>query len=80
MSPDRIFNFIPFLATACDGQGKPKLNTARIIELIIAIAAMYYAMSLQMVEVKTNLENMKDQITIMDARQHEHYTREFKSK
>ena len=71
-----LINLVPFLATSCEGGGRPKLNTARIMELIIAIAAMYYAMSIQMVEIKTELHNMKSQITLMESRQYEHYTSE----
>jgi hypothetical protein len=75
MMPDKIFSFIPFLAMTCEDK-RPKFNVARVMEIVIMLAAMYYTMSMQMVEVKTELANMKTQITLMESRQYEHYIKE----
>jgi len=75
---DKLLGIVPFLAVSCDKEGRPKLNFARIMELVIAIACMYYAMSLQMTKLEVKMDNVEKQVSIMEQRQYEHYTIEKK--
>ena len=68
----RILEVLPFLAIIKAEGGRPKLNIARILELIIALAGMYYTMSLQMAKIEAKMNIIERQVYIIDARLYEH--------
>lgn len=72
MMVDKIAPFIPFLATTCDGHGKPKLNTARILEIALTAAALIYGMNLAVAKLEVKMDSIEKHVSILDDRLYEH--------
>lgn len=68
MSLEILTQFVPFLATDCSNHhGKPKLNTARVLELVITAAALIYAMNISMAKLETKVTNIEAQVTQLNT-------------
>lgn len=69
--PERLLQFVPFLTTACAG-GKPKLNTARLLELAITGAALIYAMQIGIAKLEVKMDTIEKHVSILDDRLYKH--------
>lgn len=69
--PDKFLQFIPFLTTACVG-GKPKLNTARLLELVLTGAALIYAMQIGIAKLEVKMDSIEKHVSVLDNRLYKH--------
>jgi hypothetical protein len=70
--PDKIAQFIPFLAVDCGGNGKPKLNTARILELVLTGAVLLYGMNVAVAKLEVKMDSIEKHVGTLDSRLYEH--------
>lgn len=70
--PERLLQFVPFLATV-DG-GRPKINTARLLEIVITLAAVWYGMNTAIARLEVKMDGIEKQVSILDERLYQHMT------
>lgn len=69
--PERLLQFIPFLATSSDG-GRPKINTARLLEIVITLAAIWYGMDTAIAKLEVKMDSIEKHVSILDDRLFQH--------
>ena len=70
--PDKFLQFIPFLVTDCIKDGRPKLNTARIIEIIVTLAVLIYGMNVAVTKLEVKMDIIEKHINTLDDRLYHH--------
>ena len=60
---DKIMGLIPFFAMSTDGKGGPKLNTARVLEIIITLCTVLYGIHLSVSKLEIKMDSIGKQVT-----------------
>lgn len=62
--PDKLLQLLPFLVVDSGGGGRPRLNTARLLEIGFIVGFLWY-----------KLDGIDKHVALLDARLFEHIAR-----